>query len=108
MLKKSNRLNRAAFSSYFNTGRRAHGTYLTIIKASAPTFLAAVVVSKKVSKKAVERNKARRRLYALLEKVVVEKDLKGVYIILAKPPLSTLTHHEFIEKVGSELGRVIN
>jgi len=60
MLKKTERLNRAAFSTYFASGKRTHGTYLTIITAPAETLLSSVVVGKKVSKKAPTRNSIKR------------------------------------------------
>lgn len=107
MLKKAQRLNRSAFSSYFEKGRRTHGTYLTCVYTPAPAFFTAVVVGKKVSKKAVVRNRVRRRVYGLIEKKITQKPVLGVYIFITKPACATLSRAEFLEKVGDEIGRVI-
>ena len=108
MLKKTQRLNRAAFSSYFATGSRTHSSYLTIITAPAPHFLCAAVVGKKVAKQATTRNTVRRRIYGLIEKRLAETSHVGVVIVIAKPAIASLSRADFLVKVGKEIGRVIN
>lgn len=90
MLKKSHRLSRIQFSEYFQSGKRHHFTHLTIIHSPAPTFLCAVVVSKKVAKGAVRRNSLKRRVFARLAQVQKEYGPTGVFIILLKPSFNTL------------------
>jgi ribonuclease P protein component len=107
MLKKAHRLNRTAFSSYFSSGKRSHGTYLTIIYQPSTTLLSAAVVGKKVSKKAVLRNRVRRRLYSVVERSLLTAGKTGVFILVAKPSIASLSRLEFVEKVSEELGRVI-
>lgn len=90
MLAKKQRLTRAEFSNYFKAGKRLHSPVATLIVAKADDFHGAVVVSKKVSKKAVVRNKLRRRAYAQLYNACKDKKT-GVFIIVLKPKISTLT-----------------
>jgi ribonuclease P protein component len=107
MLKKSERLDRRLFTKYFAEGRRTHGDFTTIITSPKDDFLCAVVVGKKVSKKAVERNSIRRRIYHLVEKIKAEKNLTGVYIVLVKPGVKSLTKKELPIKLAAEIGRVL-
>lgn len=107
MLKKSERLDRTSFTSYFKKGKKTNGTYTTIVFCPAPTFQASVVVGKKVSKKAVTRNSFRRRLYGILESYRQQLKLVGVYIIIAKPEISKLTKRAFSTNLAEEVGRVL-
>jgi ribonuclease P protein component len=108
MLKKSERLGRAAFAHYFKVGKRTHGTYLTLITFPAPTFFSAVVVGKKVSNLAPARNSLRRRIYALLAKLKTEKNLTGVFIVITKPEIAKLSKKSLVSSVGAEVGKVLN
>lgn len=85
MLKKKERLTTEAFNRSFSSGKRLHTPHLQIINDSSPTFHAAVVVGKKVYKKAVLRNKLRRQIYNLLYRISKELSLQGTYIVVAKP-----------------------
>lgn len=85
MLKKKERLTKKEFDRFFSSGRRHHSPSLTLIHSSDQTFHGAVVVGKKVFKKAVLRNQLRRRLYNILYRLSREHSLTGVYIILTKP-----------------------
>jgi ribonuclease P protein component len=99
MLAKKNRLTQAQFAHFFKTGKRFQTKTATLIFTPHPTFHGAVVVSKKVSKKAVDRNTLRRRVYAQLYQAKTTKPT-GVYIVVVKPPLKTLgrTHqHQAIQ-----------
>jgi len=90
MLKKANRLSRTQFSEYFRSGKRHHFEHLTIIYSPAPTFLAAVVIGKKVAKGAVRRNTLKRRVLARLVQVQKESAATGVFIIILKPSFNSL------------------
>jgi ribonuclease P protein component len=91
MLSKEERLGRRDFSRYFASGTRFHSPHLTLSYTAAPTLQASVVVSKKVAKKAHERNTIRRRLYAALAKEKLEKELTGVVILVVKPTMAKLS-----------------
>lgn len=86
MLKKSDRLTKKEFDRFFSSGRRLHTPLFTLVHTSQAGFNGAVVVGKKVFKRAVDRNKLRRRLYNILYRLSREQTLSGVYIILTKSP----------------------
>lgn len=91
MFAKNERLQRALFTEYFTTGRRFHTDLLTLIYVKAVPCKVAVVVGKKVSKKAVDRNRIRRRLYAALKVYLQENKITtGGYIVIAKPHTLTV------------------
>lgn len=93
MLKKSERVTRSDFGTFFKKGKRLHGEHVLAVVAPSPTFHASVVVSKKVSKLAVERNTFRRRVYAQLY-TLKKREFKGVVIVTLKPSFSSLTKAE--------------
>jgi len=90
MLQKVNRLTTAEFEQYYKQAKRSHFDHLTISYLPLPTFKVAVVVGKKVSKRAVKRNMVRRRIFALLAKIHFEQSLTGVFIVHVKPSYLTL------------------
>lgn len=63
-------------------GRRSHSAHFTVVVTPLPSFQAAVVVSKKVAKKAVDRNTLKRRAYGALE---AHKATTAGCIVLYKP-----------------------
>ena len=84
MLGKSERVSRTTFSTYFRSGRRFQSPHVTLIYTPAPTSKGAVVVPKKVARRAVVRNRLRRRLAHTLTESAVFTTHPGVYIIIAK------------------------
>jgi len=101
MLKKANRLSRTQFTEYFRLGKRHHFEHLTVIYSPTPTFFAAVVVGKKISKGAVRRNTLKRRVLARLSQVQKESAVTGVFIIILKPSFNSLSRtaaDEFFHK----------
>jgi len=106
MLAKQNRLSRADFTKYFKTGKRINSPAATLIVSPHDVFHGAVVVSKKVSKKAVRRNTLRRRAYAQLYTAYKNKK-NGVYILIIKPSFSDLTRvaqHQHIKDLIDKAG----
>lgn len=99
MLKKKERLTTKEFNRFFSSGRRLHTPLLTGIFTDHADFHAAAVAGKKVHKRAVDRNRLRRRLYNILYRMSRENDLKGVYIIIAKPAAATATFTELKEEL---------
>ena len=85
MLKKKERLTKKEFDRFFSSGARKHGQLFTLIFSADANFHGAVVVGKKVHKRAVDRNRLRRRLYNVLYPLSRDQGLRGVYIILTKP-----------------------
>jgi ribonuclease P protein component len=84
MLAKRERLSREQFQSFFKSGRRRHCDMATVVYTPYPTFHGSVVVSKKVAKKAVDRNRIRRQVYAQLY-LLKKQEHPGVFVVLVKP-----------------------
>jgi ribonuclease P protein component len=107
MLSKKQRLNREDFSVVFKSGKRKQSDYCTLISRAAPDFRAAVVVSKKVAKTAVERNSIRRRVYALLSTCGLTKGRQNL-IVIVKPEAAKLNKNQFGAEFKKVLGGMIN
>lgn len=88
MLKKNERLTKVEFDRSFSLGKRTHTPLLQIIHHPSPSFHGAVVVGKKVYKKAVARNRLRRQLYGALYRYHKKNNLTGTFIVIAKPTIS--------------------
>lgn len=90
MLKKTERLSRTDFNTFFKKGRRHNTEHISVIFTPHPSFHASVVVGKKVHKHAVVRNTLRRRVYGQLY-VLKSLNNTGVFIVILKPSFNTLT-----------------
>lgn len=55
-----------------------------LVYTPSPTFKGSAVAPKKIFKTAVSRNKFRRRVYDVFERLLREKTPNGVYICIAK------------------------
>lgn len=101
MLRKKERLTKKEFDRFFSSGRRHHSPILTLVHTPQSEFHGAVVVGKKVYKKAVDRNRLRRRLYNILYKLSKERSLNGVFIILTKPAAAKASFTELKDSIQS-------
>ncbi|MDC1205594.1 ribonuclease P protein component [Candidatus Pacebacteria bacterium] len=114
MLAKKERLTKKEFDRFFSSGKRYHSPVLQLIYTPLDVFHGAAVVGKKVHKKAVDRNKTRRRLYGALYALKLQDNLMGVYIVIAKPKAKDATYatlkQELSELVGStkNLSKILN
>lgn len=106
MLGKSERLSRALFSTYFRSGTRFQSPHLTVVYTPAPTPKGAVVVPKKVARRAVTRNKLRRRLAHTLTESGVFTTYPGVYIIIAKAGSPQCPRRELRTELMQLLARI--
>jgi ribonuclease P protein component len=105
MLSKSQRLTRSEFSHHFKTGRRINSPYATLIVSPHTRFHGAVVVSKKVQRQAVQRNRLRRRAYSQLYNIA-KHNQTGVYIFVLKPKLALLTKTQQHEALKALIAQV--
>lgn len=94
MLSKKKRLKRSEFNRFFSIGKKKQTPEFLIIHSPHPTFHASVVVSKKVERTAVKRNKLRRRIYDILRRTQQKTEMSGVYIFITKPGVKNLTYEE--------------
>lgn len=99
MLPKQKRLSQAEFSRFFASAKRLHTSFGQILYVPYEVKKASVVVSKKVYKKAVDRNHLRRQLYHLIRDWFTDTDATGVYILITKPQITTLTLTEIKEEL---------
>lgn len=106
MLRKANRLNRAQFNDVFTSGKRYHSPFVQIIVDKNTPFHGAVVVGKKVYKKAVDRNTLRRRLYGALYRYYKTTKVSGTYIIIAKPATKKATRKEILDDIEKVLAKI--
>ncbi len=104
MLKKKERLNREAFNRFFSIGKRVHSPTLTLIYTPHTQLHASVVVSKKVSTRAVRRNKLRRQIYDIVRLSVKAERKTGIFILILKP---TGAHADF-QGLKKEILSLIN
>ncbi len=78
------RLSRKDFPQFLKTGHRFHSTHFTLVYTLRDTLKASVVVSKKVAKNAVDRNRLRRRAYGVIERLHKTESRTGVFIVMYK------------------------
>ena len=92
-MKKTNRLRkRKEFAYIFRNGARASGNYLVLVllKSKQIKIKIGFSVSKKVGN-AINRNKIKRRMRAILTDLVPQMQVKQNYIFIAKPNASEAT-----------------
>ncbi|MEM9336749.1 MAG: ribonuclease P protein component [Patescibacteria group bacterium] len=106
MLKKTERLSKQAFDTYYKTGKRIHTSHLQLIYTPHASFHGAVVVGKKVFKKAVDRNRLRRQLYSRLYTWKQSSSRVGVFIVIAKPSIKNLPKKDFTKELQALVGRL--
>ncbi|MFT7507147.1 MAG: ribonuclease P protein component [Acidimicrobiales bacterium] len=107
MLTKKQRLTKKEFDRSFSVGKRHHSTSLQLIHHADDSFHGACVVGKKVFKRAVDRNRLRRRMYGVLYRYHKEYSLKGTFILIAKPSLKEVEKALFTKEVESLLEQAI-
>lgn len=106
MLKKKERLTRKQFDKVFSVGKRIHTPYIQIIIAESDSFHGAVVVPKKVYKKAVDRNALRRKLYAALYEAYKKNNIQKTLILIVKPTITTVSKNIYIPSLKAVLEKL--
>jgi len=81
MLTKKQRLTTKEFKTLFEAGKKVHTPLYSVVYVPSSTFHASVVVSKKVARRAVDRNAMRRRVYSIVQNYTQNK---GTFIFLMK------------------------
>ena len=103
MLPKKNKLNREAFDGVWKEGGRIHSPLFTFIyKKSADVGHYSAVISKKVAKTAVLRNRLRRLIYKTIDFVGGRgKPISGVFIL--KPEAKTTSLENLSENISKTI-----
>lgn len=102
MLAKKNRLSAAEIEYAKTNGLKRNSNNFTLLYSQTeldPKF--AIVVSKKVSKKAVDRNKIKRIVREAI-KANINK-LKGNYLIIARPNVLNLENEQIVKEITTLL-----
>ena len=89
MLPASKRLSVPLFATVLAKGSIVHSPLFTarIMKTAGPSRFSAVI-SKKIAKTAVERNKLRRRIYSGVGSLIAKLKPGFHVLLMAKPPLT--------------------
>lgn len=106
MVPTSLRIRRADFPAVIKAGRRQHGQFVTAVCILGTTPQVSVVVSKKVAKRAVDRNRLRRRVYGAVERFLQTSPLAATVIFLVKPEAKTATRLDFAADVADLLAKI--
>jgi ribonuclease P protein component len=101
MLPKKKRLKRSEFNRFFSIGKKKNISPFTVVYSPLPTFHASVVVSKKIERKAVGRNKLRRQIYDMVRRRQKETGASGVYIFVVKPEVKKFSYQTLKEAVDT-------
>lgn len=102
MLPKEKRIPRRLWGPLIESRNYSHSTFFTLKSAPSAQARVAVSVSKKVSKKAVVRNRVRRRAYAVIRELVGGLG-ENLYLISAKPGVDKLTSEELHRELATLL-----
>lgn len=103
MLKRKNRLKKKKdFEKVFKKGKRIKEDFLFFKYVPGPSgaFRCGVVVSQKVSKKAVVRNKIKRRIKSIVLQKMREAKTGGDFVFVVLPGSENKTFREIKETVN--------
>jgi ribonuclease P protein component len=105
VLLKTNRLDRKNFWKVHQTGTAVRNTHLSgyVLENTLPFSRYAVVVTTKISKRAVVRNQLRRRIYTILKKGYL--DGKIDVILYPKSSMVNLTDEEISTAISGFLSQ---
>jgi ribonuclease P protein component len=107
MIARSARISRADFPTYARGRAQYHTPYHTVAFTPLALYRGTVVISKKVAKKAVMRNRLRRRAYATLAALWETNDLPtGAYVIYYKAGAATVSRQELATSLRLTLARI--
>jgi len=101
MLPKKNRLTRdKEFDRVFKNGKSSYNNIVgfKVINNNLNINRFGIIVGKKVSKKAVERNKIKRQIRAIIRSKKLEKIKQGYDCLIIALPKIKLTNYQTIEK----------
>lgn len=107
MLPNANRFHgRNSLQLVYKRGKQARGPLLSIKALENPrrsTYRCAVVVSKKIDKSAVARNRIRRRIYEQLRQLIEPNAKMDVMVVVHDEQLSHLSPTVLAKKLGEQL-----
>ncbi len=107
MIARHARIPRQDFLLYSQSRLQARGVYYTVVYTPGVENRGAVVVSKKVAKKAVDRNRLRRCAYATLASFWGTEPTLGAYVIYYKPGALKASRFVLKSELSELLARII-
>jgi ribonuclease P protein component len=112
MLSKRRKLNLRQHPNFFGLAKRLFFPHLTcfyLLNHNKSGFLSTVVVPKKVSLKATDRNKLRRNVYQVIENNYSTLQQKNLCVVLVlKPQAKSVSSRDLNEAVEDSLRQLIN
>jgi len=110
MLKKLNRFHgHQSVRRAYRQGRPVRGTYMSLhsyTEGQGQHTKAAVVVSRKVDKSAVKRNRVRRRIYEQVRLQLADfKNPVALVFTVYKPEIAELTSEQLVKEINGLLSR---
>lgn len=101
MIPKKNRLRRSSVKYTLKKGHKISSEFFVIkyLNTKSKENRFSVSVSLKTAAGAVERNKLRRRIYSIIEKLKLDFPTKLNMVIIVKKPAAELTFEELTEKL---------
>ncbi len=106
MLQKKARLDRKAFDHHFKVGKRLHSTLFQAIVSESRESHGSAVVGKKVAKRAVDRNKLRRRMYGVLYPYLKSETKPQTVILIAKKGVLEIPRKQYAQELRQLLERI--
>jgi len=106
MLKKANRINKTRdLQRVYRLGKPVHTSALVIKFVPAERVQVAFVVSKKVSKKAVDRNRIKRILREYM-RLHLDRHKPGKYLVMVKPSAAGLNSRSLRAELQKSLSKI--
>lgn len=108
MIPKKNRLNRSRVQYTLKKGGKVSCEYFNIkyLNSRSDETRFAVIISLKVSPKAVERNKLRRQIYETLSNSGINKRKPLDVVIVAKNKVLSLNYNQLQKNLISTLNKI--
>jgi ribonuclease P protein component len=106
MLSRNRRVTTAMFSEVGAQGTPFYGEYFiarVLVKAALPESRFSVVVSKKVAKTAVVRNRNKRKVRALVAKLYPSLEKKAAVLVFVKKDISRIASNVLSADLGGVL-----
>lgn len=92
MLSKQNKLNTFDLKELKKAGKRVHSTLFSVTYMASPTQKYGISITKKTYKNAVDRNKAKRRVFAAIKDLNNKKN--GYYNLFLKENIDKISYLE--------------
>ena len=106
MLAKQNRITTSEMKALARPTARSHQSAFTLLYFAAPSGKkVAVVVAKKVSKKAVVRNRLRRQIYTHVA-TLFDTLPAGYYLVRVQPEVLSLSPKDVREQLSVAFGEI--